>query len=165
MYTLMIVYPQDVYPEPVAVETPKDKCWLVSQNDSSHILIHMSHDRATYEVICTRGAGCGWGVWGGQGAGSSWPCVHQTLRTYRDQMRHGRNAVDTCDSHVLVVLTSMLLLANLANTKWCKIPWKWLKPWQMGTNLRVLSESYPMDTNMTVFRWFSELFASLCFGQ
>ena len=26
----------------------------------------------------------------------------------------------------------------------------------MGTHLRVLSESYPMTTNMTGFRWFSK---------
>ena len=26
---------------------------------------------------------------------------------------------------------------------------KWLKPWLMGTHMRVLSESYPMNTNMT----------------
>ena len=26
---------------------------------------------------------------------------------------------------------------------------KWLKPWHIGTSLRVLSESYPMNTNMT----------------
>ena len=26
---------------------------------------------------------------------------------------------------------------------------KLLKPWHMGTHLRVLSESYPMNTNMT----------------
>ena len=30
--------------------------------------------------------------------------------------------------------------------------WKWLKPWLMGTHLKVLSESYPMNTNMTGFR-------------
>ena len=35
------------------------------------------------------------------------------------------------------------------------------KPWHIGTHLRVLSESYPMDTNMTGFRWFSKIFASL----
>ena len=29
---------------------------------------------------------------------------------------------------------------------------KILKPWQMGTHLRALSESYPMSTNMTGFR-------------
>ena len=42
----------------------------------------------------------------------------------------------------------MLLVANLANTKWCKKAEKWLKPRQMGTHLRVLSESSPMNTNM-----------------
>ena len=36
---------------------------------------------------------------------------------------------------------------------------KWLKPWHMGTHLRVLSESYPINTNMTGFRWFSYFFA------
>ena len=35
-------------------------------------------------------------------------------------------------------------------------PEKWLKPWQMGTHLRVLNESYPMNTNMTGLRWFSK---------
>ena len=40
---------------------------------------------------------------------------------------------------------------------------KWLQPWHMGINLRVLSENYPMNTNMTGFRWFSKSFASLCF--
>ena len=44
------------------------------------------------------------------------------------------------------ILTLMLLVANLANTKNRKIL---LKPWHMGTHLRVLSKSYPMNTNMT----------------
>ena len=35
----------------------------------------------------------------------------------------------------------------------------------MGTHLTVLSKSYPMNTNMTGFRWFSKIFASLCFGS
>ena len=30
----------------------------------------------------------------------------------------------------------------------------------MGTHLRVFSESYPMDTNMTGFRWFSKILRS-----
>ena len=30
----------------------------------------------------------------------------------------------------------------------------------MGSHLRVLSESYPMDTNMTGFRWFSKILLS-----
>ena len=58
-------------------------------------------------------------------------------------------------------LTLMLLAANLANAKWCKKTAKLLKPWHMGTHLWVLSESFPMNTNTTVFRWFSEIFASL----
>ena len=36
--------------------------------------------------------------------------------------------------HVLI----MLLVANSTKTKWCKKPEKWLKPWHMGTHLRVL---------------------------
>ena len=34
----------------------------------------------------------------------------------------------------------------------------------MGTHMRILSESFPMNTNMTGFRWFTRIFASLCFG-
>ena len=56
-------------------------------------------------------------------------------------------------------LTLMLLVANFASKKWCKNPEKGLKPWQIGTHLRVLGESYPMNTNMTGFKWFSK---SLC---
>ena len=50
----------------------------------------------------------------------------------------------------------------LQNTKKQK---KWLKPWHMGTHLKVLSDSYPMNTNMAGFRWFPKIFASLCFGR
>ena len=32
----------------------------------------------------------------------------------------------------------------------------------MGTHLRVLSESYPINTNMTGFGWFSKIFAFEC---
>ena len=31
----------------------------------------------------------------------------------------------------------------------------------MGTHLTVLSENYPINTNMTGFRWFSKIFAFL----
>ena len=65
---------------------------------------------------------------------------------------------------VYAILSLMLLVANLTITKRCKKPEKWLKPWQMGTHLTVLNESYLMNTNMIWFRWFSEIFASLCFG-
>ena len=62
-------------------------------------------------------------------------------------------------------LTLMLLVANQAITKWCKKPEKWLKPWNMGTHLIALRESYPMNTNMTGFRWFSRISVSLHFGR
>ena len=62
-------------------------------------------------------------------------------------------------------LTLMLLVANFACTKWCKNPEKRLKPWHIGTHLRVLSESFQMNTNMTGFRWFSKIFVSLCLGR
>ena len=45
--------------------------------------------------------------------------------------------------HVLYNLTLMVLVANLSNTK----------TWRMGTQLRVLSESFLMNTNMTGVRW------------
>ena len=35
----------------------------------------------------------------------------------------------------------------------------------MGTHLRVLGKNYPMNTNMTVVRWFTKIFASLCFER
>ena len=37
------------------------------------------------------------------------------------------------------------------------------KSWHMGTHLRVLIESYPMNINMTGFIWFSIIFAPSCF--
>ena len=62
-------------------------------------------------------------------------------------------------------LTLIRLLANLAITKWCKQTEKWLKPWHMVPHLRILSKSYPMNTNVTGFRWFKKIiFASFCFG-
>ena len=54
----------------------------------------------------------------------------------------------------------MLLVASLADTKWCKKPEKSLKPWHMGTHLKVLIKSFPMSTNMTGFRWFSKKFCN-----
>ena len=62
-------------------------------------------------------------------------------------------------------LTAMLLVTNLANYKMMQKSEKVLNPWHMGTHLRVLSESYLMNTNMTGFGWFSKDFASLCFGH
>ena len=45
-----------------------------------------------------------------------------------------------------------------------KSQYKIMQKKQMGTHLRVLSESYLMSTNMAGFRWFSKIFASLCIG-
>ena len=59
----------------------------------------------------------------------------------------------------------VLLLTNLTNTNWCKKPEKWLKPRHMDTHLSVLRESFPINTSMTGFRWFSKIFASLCCGK
>ena len=60
------------------------------------------------------------------------------------------------------LLTLMLVVANLANTEWCKIAEKWLKPWHMDTHLEAFSESYPMNTNKTGFIVFEKL-CILCF--
>ena len=58
----------------------------------------------------------------------------------------------------------MLLVANFADTKWCKKVGKCLKHWHMGTHLKVLGESYLMNTNMTGIRWLSKIVASFGFG-
>ena len=52
----------------------------------------------------------------------------------------------------LLILTLIALLeAYSTNTRKCKKTEKSPKPWQMGTHLKVLSESFPMSTNMTGF--------------
>ena len=76
----------------------------------------------------------------------TWRCIYQI---HRNSIFH--KPVYT------VLLTLMLVVANFANTIWCKKPKDWLKPWHMGTYLRVLRESYPMNTNMTGFRWLSKI--------
>ena len=59
----------------------------------------------------------------------------------------------------------MLLMADLDNTNDAKNLEKRLNPWHMGAYLRVLSNSYPMNTNIAGFRWVSKMLAYLCFGQ
>ena len=66
-------------------------------------------------------------------------------------------------THSAVIISLMLLVPNFANTKQCKKVDKWLKPWHMSIHLRVFSESYLGSTNMTGFRCFLKIFASLCF--
>ena len=49
-------------------------------------------------------------------------------------------------------LTLMLLVDNFIIQNGAKKAEKCLKPWHVGTHLRVLSKSYPMNTNMTRLR-------------
>ena len=64
------------------------------------------------------------------------------------------------------LLTLILLVANQYKINTIqKTPEKSLKPWHMGTHLRVLKESYLMNTNMTGFRWFSKIFAFCALEQ
>ena len=86
------------------------------------------------------------------------PLLHEYLR-YRGSMPH-RGGNDY-RSITFSALTLMLLVANFAKTKWCKKHEKCLKPWHMGTHLRVLSVSLLMNTNTTGFRWLSKAFVSL----
>ena len=82
--------------------------------------------------------------------------------TINDNERRPHTATTHRKRGERIVLTLyMLLVAKFANAKWCKKSEKWLKPWQMGTHLKVLGESFPMNTNMTGFRWSSKYFASL----
>ena len=62
-------------------------------------------------------------------------------------------------------LNIMLLVANSIIQNNVKKAEKWLKPWQMGTHLRVFNESFPMNTKMIGFRWFSKIFEFLCLRQ
>ena len=84
-----------------------------------------------------------------------------------DTVRHGENsgeAVSTTFRQKFLGKTTlplMLLVANLANTIWCKRPKQWLKPWRLGTHQRVLSKSYPMNTNMTGYRCFFKYLRAL----
>ena len=52
----------------------------------------------------------------------------------------------------MLVVANFAFIQNDAKNNW--------KPWHMGNHLRVLSESYLMNINMTGFRWFSNIFAS-----
>ena len=54
-------------------------------------------------------------------------------------------------------LTLMMLVAIIWPIQNNAKKTKKLKPWQMGTHQRVLSESCPMNTNMTGLRWFSKI--------
>ena len=65
-------------------------------------------------------------------------------------------------SIIYCVLTLMLVVAHFAITKSLK---RITETQAHGYSSDSTRESYPMNTNMTWFRWFSKIFASLCFGQ
>ena len=56
----------------------------------------------------------------------------------------------------------MLLVANLAHEKGCKKAEIRLKLWHICTHLRVLRESYPMNTNTTGFTCFKKKYVCPC---
>ena len=88
---------------------------------------------------------------------SHWICFLFDLKQHKEAFQCFY-VVHFCEKLALV-----LLAANLANTKWRKKPKKGLEPWHIGTHLRVLNESYQINTNMTGFRWFSKIFCDLVF--
>ena len=91
-----------------------------------------------------------------------------TLTTLISGVFNSHMVAKACDRGVNMSdkpnLKTLFKCANLANAKWCKTPKKILKPWHIGTHLIVLRGSYPMNSNMSWFRWFSKVFVLLCFG-
>ena len=86
--------------------------------------------------------------------------------TYRDvanwisELGFPQYQVRLCQIYIIQALTLMLLLANLTHKTIMQ-----KTTWRMGTHLRLLSDNYPLNTNMPVFRWFSKIFAPLFFGR
>ena len=63
------------------------------------------------------------------------------------------------------ILNSSAAGGYFGRYKMIKKALKLLQPWHIGTLQRVLSESYPIDTNIAGFRWFSKVCASLFLGR
>ena len=61
-----------------------------------------------------------------------------TRQTYFSSMELALDGIMV--PQILTVLTLMILVENLVKTKRCINPQKWLKPWHIGTHLRVLRE-------------------------
>ena len=68
------------------------------------------------------------------------------VRLFRSVHSHHSSAIGLCQGitplewrHSNPALTHMLLVATLRNTRLCKNPEKWLKPWHVDTHLRILS--------------------------
>ena len=73
-----------------------------------------------------------------------------------------KNFLQTFNNHCFC-LTPMLLVAKQNEPKNLKNYWDsgtWVLIWKY-----LLSKSFPMNPYMTGFRWFSKIFAFLCFGQ
>ena len=89
---------------------------------------------------------------------------HQWSILYRALKEYNVFHTSVCINYLHIwwhfLLTLMLLVANLAKSKWWQKVEKWLKLYQMGTHLRVFRKSFPMNINMTGFKWFSKYFAS-----
>ena len=89
----------------------------------------------------------------------SWSALIKPFTCPRSMWRHTGPDV----THTRPVLTFVLPVANI---KWCKkTTEKWLKPWHMGFHLKVFSDSYPINTNMTRFRWFSKILRSCALDE
>ena len=69
------------------------------------------------------------------------PIVSTTQPTAEHALVNIQEMTQKSNPSLCFGLTLKLLVANLANTKWYKKPEKLMKPWHMGTHLRVLSKS------------------------
>ena len=86
-------------------------------------------------------------------------CIMYGLPTHLLQKLNVGTVLNSYMSGGLLANPYMLVVANFANTKCRKKAEKWLKPWQMGTHLRVNCKNCLMNTNMTRFRQFTKFFA------
>ena len=106
------------------------------------------------------------------------PTILNSSQPKRRATRTARKMLRGANTHAAIIrpwntqktLSQLLTLILVVAIIWplynnAKIHEKWLKPWHNGTHLRVLSESYLMNTNMTGFRWFSNNIASLCYEK
>ena len=91
-------------------------------------------------------------------------CGILTTPAVLNQAEHIRYmSTSQLDLYAYLMLTRMLLEDNFFNTKMMQKTWKMSETLANGTHLRLLTESFPMNTNMTEFRWFPKFYASLCF--
>ena len=63
------------------------------------------------------------------------------------------------------ILTRMLVVANLANTKWCKKPWKMTETLARGYSSESTHWELSNENQHDRVRWFLKIFTSLCLGR